>query len=367
MQRNGVAVMTRSHRRDMLTRSGATRRAVLGAGLAAVAGGVATSLQIPAANAAPINVRYATGGGIGPNEINTCVWLDYMRENVLNHYGKAYTLDITYTRGSPEAAQLLAAGQVELATLASPAFATTIAKNAIPGGISIVADVYQDGHPGFATNTFFVVKDSPIKSVTDLKGKKVAINAFGSAVDIVLRVALKRAGLDPRRDVQIVEVAFANIAPAIREGRVDCGVLVIPFLPGEAAKGDLRALFTGADVLGPNSVAFMVANNKFVNEQPAVLRAIVEDYVTGLAWYYDPANREKAIEIVANFMKSSKDVLATYFLLPGKDYYRDRNGCLSVAALQKPIDAMLENQLIAERVDASKYIKMQFLPRPCST
>jgi sulfonate transport system substrate-binding protein len=358
--------MAKSNEHAELRSSGATRRMVL-AGLSAVASGAATSLRIPKAQAAPLNVRYATGGGIGPNEINTCVWLDYLQENVLKHYGKVYTLDITYTRGSPEAAQLLAAGQVELATLSSPAFATTIAKNAIPNGISIVADVYQDGHPGFATNTFFVLKDSPIKAIADLKDKKVAINAFGSAVDILLRVALKRAGLDPRRDVQIVEVAFANIAPAIREGRVDCGVLVIPFLPGEAAKGDLRALFTGAEVLGPNSVAFMVATNKFVGEQPDVLRAIVEDYVTGLAWYYDPANREKALEIVANFMKSSKDVLATYFLLPGKDYYRDRNGCVSVPALQKPIDAMVENLLISERIDASKYIKMQFLPRPCST
>src|SRR5580704_1892208 len=358
--------MAKSNEHAELRSSGATRRMVL-AGLSAVASGAATSLRIPKAQAAPLNVRYATGGGIGPNEINTCVWLDYLQENVLKHYGKVYTLDITYTRGSPEAAQLLAAGQVELATLSSPAFATTIAKNAIPNGISIVADVYQDGHPGFATNTFFVVKDSPIKTIAELKDKKVAINAFGSAVDILLRVALKRAGLDPRRDVQIVEVAFANIAPAIREGRVDCGVLVIPFLPGEAAKGDLRALFTGAEVLGPNSVAFMVATNKFIAEQTDVLRAIVEDYVTGLAWYYDPANREKALEIVANFMKSSKDVLATYFLLPRKDYYRDRNGCVSVQAMQKPIDAMVENQLISERIDASKYIKMQFLPRPCST
>ena len=140
--------MAKSNEHAELRSSVATRRMVL-AGLSAVASGAATSLRIPKAQAAPLNVRYATGGGIGPNEINTCVWLDYLQENVLKHYGKVYTLDITYTRGSPEAAQLLAAGQVELATLSSPAFATTIAKNAIPNGISIVADVYQDGHPGF--------------------------------------------------------------------------------------------------------------------------------------------------------------------------------------------------------------------------
>src|SRR3954462_12289956 len=89
--------------------SSVSRRVVLG-GLTAVGGSTAMGHCISSAHAAPVNVRYATGGGIGPNEINTCVWLDYMRENVLKHYGKIYTLDITYTRGSPEAAQLLAAG-----------------------------------------------------------------------------------------------------------------------------------------------------------------------------------------------------------------------------------------------------------------
>src|SRR6266481_1397640 len=248
-----------------------SRRGLLRAGAAMVAGAAASS-WLSAARSAPVSIRYATGGGIGPNEMETLIWLDHLKSNVLKNYGKAYTLDMTFTRGSPEAAQLLAAGQVDLAALSSPAFAATVAKDAVPGGISIISDIYQDGHPGFATNTFFVLKDSPIKTVADLKGKKVAINAFGSAVDIVLRVALKRAGLDPRRDLQIVEVTFPNIAPAIRENRVDCGVLVIPFLPAESAKGDLRGLFTGGDTLGPSSVVFQVAANKFIREQPDALR-----------------------------------------------------------------------------------------------
>ena len=251
------------------------------------------------------------------------------------------------------------------AALASPAFAATIAKDAVPGGISIISDIYQDGHPGFATNTFFVLKDSPIKTVADLKGKKVAINAFGSAVDIVLRVALKKAGLDPRRDLQIVEITFPNIAPALRENRVDCGVLVIPFMPAEAAKGDLRGLFTGGDTLGPSSVVFQVATNKFISEQPDALRAFLEDFVQGLAWYYDPANRQKALELASGLTKSPKEVLDSYFITP-HDYYRDRNGCVPASAVQKPIDAMVEYKLIDKPVDAAKYIKTQFLPRPCA-
>ncbi|MFL6796171.1 MAG: ABC transporter substrate-binding protein [Xanthobacteraceae bacterium] len=318
------------------------------------------------ARSAPVSIRYATGGGIGPNEMETLIWLDYLKSNVLSQYGKAYTLEMTFTRGSPEAAQLLAAGQVDLAALSSPAFAAATAKDAVPGGISIISDIYQDGHAGFASNTFFVLKDSPIKTIADLKGRKVAINAYGSAVDLVLRVALKKANLDPRRDVQIVEVTFPNIAAALREGRVDCGVLVIPFMPAEAAKGDLRALFSGGDTLGPSSVVFQVATDKFIREQPEALRAFLDDFVQGLGWYYDPANREKAMELAAGLTKMSKEVLNTYFLT-SRDYYRDRNGCVSVAAVQKPIDAMVEYNLIDRRIDAANYVKLQYLPKPCAT
>src|SRR5262245_51778369 len=344
------------HRISEIVTRKISRRGLLRAS-AAFAGAVAASSLPSVVRSAPVTIRYANGGGIGPNEMETLIWLDYLKSNVLKNYGKAYTLEMTFTRGSPEAAQLLAAGQADLATLASPAFAATIAKDAVPDGISIISDNYQDGHPGFATNTFLVMKDSPIKTVADLKGKKVDINAFGSAVDIVLRVALKKAGLDPRRDLQIVEVTFPNIAPAIREGRVDCGVLVIPFLPVEAAKGDLRALFTGGDALGPHSVIFQVATNKFIREQPDALRAFLADYVQGLAWYYDPANREKALELAAGLTKSPKEVLASYFITP-RDYYRDPNGCVTAATVQKPIDAMVEYKLIDRPVDAAKYLQL---------
>jgi sulfonate transport system substrate-binding protein len=341
-----------------------SRRALLRTGALTAVGLAAPSLV--RAQSAPVAIRFATGGGVGPNEITTCVWIDYLKQNVLKNYGKAYTLDITYTRGSPLAAQLLAGGQVDIGTLSAPAFATSVSKGAFADGLGIIADIYQDGHPGFATNTFLVLKDSPIKTIADLKGKKVAINAFGSAVDIVLRVALKRANLDPKRDVEIVEIMFPSIGPALRDHRVDCGVLVLPFLPPEFAKGDLRALFTGADTLGPNEVAFMAASDPFIKAHPEALKALLADYVLALEWYYDPKNREKALELVSGVMQSSKDVLATYFLTP-KDYYRDRAGCVSQKALQIPIDAMFEHGLIDQKIDAAKYVKLQYLPTPCAT
>ncbi len=342
-----------------------SRRAILSAGATSVAALAAYSaLPLKATRAAPVPIRYATGGGIGPNEMETIIYLDYMQKNVLKHYGREYTLDMTFTRGTPEAASLLAAGQADLATLSFSAFATVVAKDIVPGGLTIISDNYQDGHPGNATNTFFVLKDSPIRSIADLKGKKVGVNAFGSAVDLDLRVMLKKAKLDARRDLEIVEVAFPNMAPAIRSKRIDCGVLVIPFLAVEAPKGDLRALFTGGDVFGPSSVIFQVTTNSFLKAHPDIVKAFLADYVEGLHWYYDQSNRSKAIELVAGFTKSPKDVLDSYFAT-SRDYYRDPNGCISADLIQKPIDAMVSENLIAQSVDIAKYISTSYLPAAC--
>lgn len=342
-----------------------SRRVVLNAGATGAAALASYSiLPLGAARAAPVPIRYATGGGIGPNEMETIIYLDYMQKNVLKHYGREYTVDMTFTRGTPEAASLLAAGQADLATLSFSAFATVVAKDIVPSGLTIMSDNYQDGHPGNATNTFFVLKDSPIESIADLRGKKVGVNAFGSAVDLDLRVMLKRAKLDTRRDLEIVEVAFPNMAPAIRSKRIDCGVLVIPFLAVEAPEGDLRALFTGGDVFGASSVIFQVATNSFLNAHPDAVKAFLADYVGGLRWYYDRSNRSKAIELVADFTKSPREVLDSYFAT-SRDYYRDPNGCISADLIQRPIDAMVSENLIAQTVDVTKYISTGYLPTAC--
>jgi sulfonate transport system substrate-binding protein len=341
-----------------------TRRTLIAAGTT----GVIASLSAPfgrVAQAAPAVIRYATGGGIGPNEMETIIYLDWMQKNVLNGYGKDYTVDMTFTRGTPEAGTLLAAGQADMGTLSFAVFATSVLKNIVPGGMTIVSDNYQDGRPGYAQNTFFVLNDSPIKSTQDLKGRKVGINAFGSAVDLALRVKLKKDGIDPRKDLTIVEVAFPNQAAAIREKRIDCGILILPFMNNEIRKGDLRALFTGGDAFGPYSVIFQVVTNEFLKKNPDAVKSFLADYVRGLHWFYDPANRKKAVEITAEFTKSPADVLDSYFMTE-RDYYRDRNGCVGVQTIQTPIDAMHNEGLIDRPVKVSDHLNTSYLPYPCS-
>lgn len=333
---------------------------------AAVAAGSLMGLPLlqPAWAQSATKIRYATGGGIGPNEMETVIYLDWMQKNVLKGYGKDYVLDMTFTRGTPEAASLLAAGQADMATLSFAVFATMVLKNAVPGGLTIVADNYQDGHKGYAANTFFVLQDSPIKSVGDLRGKRIGINAFGSAVDLALRVRLKKDNIDPRKDVQIVEIAFPNIGPAIREKRVDAGVLILPFMNNELQKGGLRPVFDGGDAFGPYSVIFHVVTNEFLKRNRPAVQAFLGDYIQGIKWFYDPANRKRAVELTAEFTKTPAAVLDSYFMTE-RDYYRDRDGCVSAELIQRPVDAMYREGLIDKPVKIADYLDLSLLPGQC--
>jgi len=340
-----------------------SRRAILKAGAAGAALTIAAP-YVARAQGIP-HIRYATGGGLGANEISTVHMSEWGRANLLKRNGKDYILDVTYTRGTPEAASLMAAGQVDLATLSLPAFATTIARGAVPNGVKAIADNFQDGRDGFATQGFYVLEDSPIRNAADLKGKTVAVNAFGTATDLLLRVVLKKNNIDPRKDLKIVEISFPSIGAAIREKRVDAGVLPLPFIANERAKGGIRQIFKGSDAFPPYSVIFQTATNDFLKAQPAAVKAWLADYVDGLKWIYDPANRPKVIEVTAALTKSAPEVIDGFFLTKS-DYYRDATACINPSLFQPALDAMAKEGLIATSIDASKVIDTSYLPFPCS-
>lgn len=338
------------------------RRDFLGATASAVAG---VGLLPTNALAAPVPLRYATVGATGTSEINTIIFSDIMKREVVEKFGrlgKIYTYSTVQTSGTPEAATLMAADQVDMATFSFGTVASVTLRNVIPAGITVVADGFQDAK-GFST-TFCVLADSPIKSISDLRGKRVGTNAVGSAVDVLARVHLKNSGLDPKKDLEIVELSFANMASAIREKRIDCGAMILPFWPVEQRKGDLRPLFTNGDALGAVAVLVHVASNSYLKKSPEAVRAFLADYYQGLEWMKNPANRARAVEISAEVTRTPVSVLESY-LLTGKDYFHAPDGCLTADLLQKPIDAMVGLGMLPRTVDASKLIDLQYLPRRC--
>src|ERR1700733_3845703 len=120
-----------------------------------------------------------------------------------------------------------------------------------------------------------VPKDSPLKTLTDLKGKKVALNK-GSNVHFLLVRALEQAGLK-HAEIEPVYLAPADARAAFERGAVDAWVIWDPFLAAAEAATGARTL-ANAVGLAPNR-QFYFATQNFADASPAAVDAILAGIV----------------------------------------------------------------------------------------
>src|SRR5215207_4483350 len=120
-----------------------------------------------------------------------------------------------------------------------------------------------------------VPKDSPIKTVADLKGRKVALNK-GSNVHYLLVRALEQAGLK----YSDIEPVF--LAPAVERGSVHAWVIWDPFQAAAEAATGARTLADGTGIVANHQ--FYLAADKFVDASPRVLDALLEQLSEVDAW-----------------------------------------------------------------------------------
>ncbi|AWI90106.1 sulfonate ABC transporter substrate-binding protein [Methylobacterium sp. DM1] len=128
-----------------------------------------------------------------------------------------------------------------------------------------------------------VPKASPIRSVADLRGKKVALNK-GSNVHYLLVRAIEAAGLT-LADITPVYLAPADARAAFERGAVDAWVIWDPYFAAAEAGGNARVLADGTGLV-PNH-QFYLSSKSFAAENGAALDAIVAAVAEVDAWAKD--------------------------------------------------------------------------------
>src|SRR5437899_3153826 len=116
--------------------------------------------------------------------------------------------------------------------------------------LRINADELQDGIAGYYSSEYMVLKDGPIKRVEDLKGKVVATNAGGSAVDVAMRAMLRKHGLEDKRDYTVVEAAFPTMRAMLAEKKVAIIPGVLPFSLDPELRKIAQPLFVQREAIG---------------------------------------------------------------------------------------------------------------------
>ena len=132
--------------------------------------------------------------------------------------GKTYNIEWTQFQGTAPMTQALAAGALDCATQAP----LSLANGVVGGNLKayIVAQHVFEKPGGFSVY-WAVMDNSPIKTIADLKGKTIGISVIGGGTQGPFNMLLKQNGIDPTKDIKLVEVGFAVSEDALRQGRVD--------------------------------------------------------------------------------------------------------------------------------------------------
>lgn len=313
----------------------------------------AAILASPAAGAAdPVKIRIAW-------VVPVANWPSILlgKPGLARHLGKSYTLEPVHFQGTPPMITALANGELEIADLAFSSFALAV-QNAGMEDLRVIADEFQDGIPGYHTGEYLVHKDGAVKSVKDLKGKVIATNAGGSAVDIVMRAMLRKNGLDDRKDVSFVEAAFPNMKAMLLEKKVDLVPAVIPFVFDPQLRANARVLFHQNEAVGKTQMILWAARAPFIQKNRAALVDFMEDAIRIAHWWVDPKNHVEAVAIAARVSKRPAAAFDKWlFVKAGQqgDYYRDPNMVPNLEALQANVDLQRELGFLKGPIDVRKH------------
>jgi len=173
-----------------------------------------------------------------------------------------------------------------------------------------------------------------IKSLKDLKGKRVGISDFNSIRHWAIQIQLKKAGLDLERDVEWVRIGVNSRLhmDAIRGGRVECAP-VPPWYAEDLLKEGCNALVSPADQYpAGRPERIIAATGRILEERPDLVKSFVKGMIRSYWFVRDMpknyeyiSNLEKRLRLsspdpeerVATHLRSARDLEAMPFPLDG--------------------------------------------------
>jgi sulfonate transport system substrate-binding protein len=193
-----------------------------------------------------------------------------------------------------------------------------------------------------------VPKDSPIQSLKDLKGKKIAATKGTDPYLFLLR-ALKTVGLK-RSDIEHVALQHADGRAALEQGRVDAWAGLDPIMAAAELDSGARLLYRNVAF---NTYGFLNVREEFLSTRPEELKRVIAAYERARTWIV--ANTSEAAKIVSEEAKVSLQVALLQVKLR-TDFSNPQPSQEHVKALQAAAPILLEEALVKPGTDLNQAI-----------
>jgi NitT/TauT family transport system substrate-binding protein len=208
---------------------------------------------------------------------------------------------------------------------------------------------------------FSIYAKPEVKSIEELRGKRIGVSRFGSSTDVSARYALRKFNLDPQKDVILLQLgSMSSIFGALRSGAVD-GALVSPptqFLTEKLGFKELVSI-TDMNFAYPNPA--MAVPGDLIRNRPDLLDRFMRAYVRGV--HRARTDREFAIKSLAKYTTVTDPVLLgkTY------DFYLDkvveRAPYINMAGMQNALDDLARSIPAAKTAKPEQFVDLRFLDK----
>jgi len=257
---------------------------------------------------------------------------------------------VAFTNGGGEALTALATGAIEVTYTGNNPALRAAAKG---------ADVKAVGLSSFTKNsstTIIVRKDSPIKTLEDLKGKKVAYLP-GTVRHSVFSKALKLVNLTTD-DVESLNLEFAASGPALLRGDIDAIVESDNSNEKLVESGEARVILDSNKYPEWSAPFIISVNGDYARKYPDIIKRLLKIDIETARWA--DAHPEETIKIFVDETKTSeKSVRATY--AGGKFYQDPKITPEALKALKEEAEFMKEAKLLKGEVDYDTWIDTSYL------
>jgi len=245
----------------------------------------------------------------------------------------------TLSQGSNRALEYLAANSIDFGSTAGLAAVLSRA-NGNP-----IKSVYVYSRPEWTA--LLVAKDSPIQSVAQLKGKKIAATKGTDPYLFLLRT-LKLNGLR-KNDVEIVHLQHADGRAALESGRVDAWAGLDPHMAASELQANSRLLYRNVAF---NTYGFLNVTEDFAKKYPDTVKQVIAAYERARLWIL--ANPKEASQIQADEAKISLAVAKVQ--LNRTDFSNPVIGLEHSDALKAAAPILLQEDLVKRGTDVNKVI-----------
>jgi NitT/TauT family transport system substrate-binding protein len=216
-----------------------------------------------------------------------------LNQSLLNKQGISYSTDFYPT--SSKVSQSMISGQYGVGGPVS-LIDLIILEDKNPGKFKLFT-IMTENHTK-PTSNIIVKKDSPMSSISDLKGKKLAIGP-GAVFDFLTKIMLKKLNLE---GVQLVVIPPGSWIQALTSGQVDAVFSVEPFTTISKQNNVSKILYPGPQsaVIDPMPVVGLAFTSDFANKNPAITEKILEAFDQGTN--YAKNNPDKAKMVLTKYV-----------------------------------------------------------------